>query len=78
MLTATEAREKIEALKVKRIKLDQEVIEFAVNEALKKGESFCRIGFMPCKEAISWVEELGYEVKRFPAVWGETEVRISW
>lgn len=67
MITAKEARAKIDNLTKKRdkerIEEEKKIAEEKINEALENDKSCCRIGFKISDDTKQWLESLEYKVQ---------------
>lgn len=75
MITAKEARERIDALEAERIKQEQEAVEEKINKAVEKGESYCWLNSWISHATEDWLKSLGYIVERSEM---DDDVKASW
>lgn len=74
MITAEEARKKI----AKKNEEERKKYEEAINKAIDKGESECRIQASLSKQDRSWLKSLGYKVTPNSSQHDGPETIVSW
>ena len=62
MISAAEARKKIEDLNTKIGKEEKELCEKQINSAIEHGQTYCAVDSIS-KPTQKWLESLGYSVK---------------
>ncbi len=78
MITAKEARERIDTLETERGKQEQKTAEEKINKAVEKGESYCWLGVWISKATEKWLKSLGYDVQRVDSTKDGSDVKVSW
>ena len=78
MLTAQEAREKIDPLATRRGAEEKKKVEEKVTEAVENGERYCSVGIYVSNATVAWLEGLGYKVERFSDQREGNDTKISW
>lgn len=62
MFSASEARQRADALKAERHEAQKHRAEKAINEAVENCGYSCRLDFTPTEETFLWLKSLGYKV----------------
>ena len=78
MITAKEARERINALETERGKQERKTAEEKINKAVEKGESYCWLGVWISDATEGWLTSLGYQVKRVDSQKDGSDVKVEW
>ena len=63
MITAQEAREKIDTLSTKHGEEEKSKAEEQITAAMERGEYECRLDFSPSNALTTWLTSLGYHVR---------------
>ena len=74
MITAKEARERINSLETERGKQEMKLAEEKINEAVEKGSYYCWLGVWISVATEEWLTALGYEVERVAGI----DVKVEW
>ena len=77
MITAKEARERIDALEIERGRKEKEIAEEKITLAVEKGESSCWLGWIS-RATEDWLKSLGYKVRRINNPKDGSYVEIAW
>lgn len=68
MITAKEAREKIDKPSTKQTEVerltDRKMIEYSIRRAIRRGSNYCWINFYLSNDTFYWLRSLGYQIKR--------------
>ena len=75
MITAKEARERSDAVKLEHVKQEQKLIEKQINDAVEAGADYCSIDYYTSKTTEDWLKSLGYTVER-SQTYGD--INVSW
>lgn len=77
MITANEARERIDTLATERGKKEQKTAEEKITKAVEKGDSSCWLGIYISEATDKWLKSLGYQTRRVsdPKDGDDTEVK---
>lgn len=79
MITAKEARERIDALETERGMKEKKTVEEKITKAVEKGESSCWLGVWISDATEEWLKSLGYKVERFDSYYNSnSDVKVSW
>lgn len=78
MITAKEAREKIETLKTERGKKEMKIAEAKVTTALENGESCCWLGIYISDPTFNKLKDLGYTVEQISSQRDGDDTKVKW
>ena len=78
MITAKEARERIDALKAERSKQEMKTVDEIITTAIEKGKSYCRLGICISEPTEEWLKRLGYQVEHVSSQKDGIDVKVSW
>ncbi len=79
MITAKEAREKVDALKTERIKQEMKMVEEKINKAVQECEYYTWLGVLISDATQSKLESLGYNVEEVIDPDNDSShVKVSW
>ena len=78
MITANEARKKIDALETERGKKQMQIAEERITEAVEKGYSDCWLGIYVSDATESWLKSLGYEIERTFSPKDGDDTKVKW
>lgn len=71
MITAKEARQKVDAVQRKQI-------EDAIEKAVGENESHCMLCMSVSKSIVKWLKTFGYKVEQNCNYWGVSYLTIRW
>ncbi len=78
MITANEARKKIDVLETERGKKEMQIAEERITAAVEKGESDCWLGIYVSNATENWLKSLGYKVKRISSQKDGDDTNVKW
>lgn len=78
MITAKEARERIDAAEAKRRKQEKKTAEEKINAAVAKGISYCWLDASTSEATEEWLKSLGYKIIRTPPAKHCYDVEVRW
>ncbi len=77
MITAKEARKRIDTEKTERAKQEKKIAEKEINKAVEQGRSYCWLGFLISEATEEWLKSLGYKVNPISSA-KHSDVEVSW
>ncbi len=78
MITASEAREKIEALATERGRQEQQTAEKVITRAVENGDSSCWLGIYVSEATEKWLKSLGYQVEKMSSQKDGSNTKVKW
>ena len=78
MITANEAREKIDMLKTKRGEEEKKKAEERITKAVENGDSSCWLGICISEATEKWLESLGYQIERTYNMRDGDDTKVEW
>lgn len=78
MITAAEARKKINDLNTKNGQEEKKFCENKINHAIENGEKYCWLGRIISEPTKKWLRDLGYSVEGFNSQREGCDTRVSW
>ena len=78
MITANEARKRIDTLKTKRGEEEKKIVEAAITSAVEDGRDLCWLGIYISDATKNWLESLGYQVKRVSDNRDGDDTEVKW
>ena len=77
MITAQEARERVNSLESERIQNEMKTVEDKINVAIAKGETSCWLGISISEATSKWLKSLDYKIRWFEDSDG-CDVEVIW
>lgn len=78
MITAKEARKRIDTLATKRGEEEKRKAEERITKAVEKGDGSCWLGIYISDATEKWLKSLGYEVRRFSDQRDGMDTEVKW
>lgn len=78
MITAFEARKKIDTLATKRGEEEKKKVEEIITKAVENGDSSCWLGIYISDTTKKWLESLGYRVRLVSHLRNEDDTEVKW
>lgn len=78
MITANEARKKIDTLATKRGEEERKKAEEKITKAVENGESSCWLGIYISEATKKWLESLGYKVRLMSDQRDGDDTEVRW
>ena len=78
MITAKEAREKVDTLAKKRIQEEQEIARSRIMDAVNQGKSSCYLDIYISGETKQWLKDLGYKVRHVYGQGRRDDTEVKW
>lgn len=78
MITAQEARQKIEQLETERGKKEKNIAEEKITSAVEQGLQGCDLGIYVSDATEKWLISLGYKVERYSNQRDGSGTYVSW
>lgn len=78
MITANEARERIDTLATERGKKEQQTAEEKITKAVEKGDSSCWLGIYISDATDKWLKSLGYQTRRVSDQRDGDDTEVKW
>lgn len=78
MITANEARERIDTLATERGKKEQQKAEEKITKAVEKGDSSCWLGIYISDATDKWLKSLGYQTRRVSDQRDGDDTEVKW
>lgn len=78
MITAKEAREKVDTLAKKRIQEEQEIARSRIMDAVNQRKSSCYLDIYISEETKQWLKDLGYKVRHVYGQGRRDDTEVKW
>lgn len=78
MISAKEARKKIDTLNTERGKEEQQKAELAIERAVQNGDSECWLGIYISAATEKWLKSLGYQVEKMSSQKDGSDTKVKW
>ena len=78
MISAKEARERIDALETERGRKEKKMAEEKIMAAVEKGAASCWLGVYISRATENWLKSMGYKVRRIDDQRDGRDVEVSW
>ncbi len=78
MITANEARERIDTLATERGKKEQQKADEKITKAVEKGDSSCWLGIYISDATDKWLKSLGYQTRRVSDQSDGDDTEVKW
>ena len=78
MMTAAQARQKIDTLATKRGEAEKKRAEETITKAVENGDSYCWLGIYVSDATEKWLKSLGYQVRRMSDQRDGDETEVRW
>lgn len=78
MITAKEARKRIDMLETERGRQEKKTAEEKINNAVEEGQSYCYLGVYISESTENWLKSLGYDVQHVNSPKDGSAVKIAW
>ena len=78
MITANEARKRIDTLATKLGEEEKKKAEARITEAVENGDSSCWLGFYVSDATKKWLESLGYQVRKMSDQRDGDDTEVKW
>lgn len=78
MITANEARERVDTLATKRGEEEKKKAEERITKAVENGYSSCWLGIYVSDATEKWLKSLGYQVKRISDQRDGNDTEVKW
>lgn len=78
MMTADQARKKIDTLATKRGEEEKMKAEEKINAAIERGENHCWLGIYASDATEKWLKSLGYQVRRMSDQRDGDDTEVRW
>ncbi len=78
MITAKEARSKVESLETEKGLQERKLVEEKILSTVEKGETYCWLHIWISEPTENWLKRLGYDVERSDSQKDGCDVKVSW
>lgn len=78
MITAKEARERIDTLATERGREEQQKAKEAITKAVEQGYNNCWLGFYASEATLKWLKSLGYKTERISSKKDGHDTKVEW